>query len=142
MFYNEVPKPMWWRFGGNLHEETRDEVLYSFTNADQPTHIMFGMDTTTPEGRAAFKKEWDAISELTPEIIKKDQIRYPHEIAKPVSNEAHFQRIWGYYRDHTLRNAISNSVSTGAVTQAEADSAVKFLGGRHTLSVFNYCLAK
>ena len=44
----------------------------------------------TSKGRAAFKKEWDAISELTPEIIKKDQIRYPHEIAKPVTNEAHF----------------------------------------------------
>jgi len=51
---------------------------------------MFGLDTTTPEGRAAFKKEWDAIAELTPEIIKQEDIIYPHEIAKPVSNEAHF----------------------------------------------------
>jgi len=37
MFYNEVPKPMWWRYGGNMNEDTKDEALYSFTNADQPT---------------------------------------------------------------------------------------------------------
>jgi len=90
LYYNEVPKPMWWRHGGHLHEDTKNELLYSFTHANQDSNLVFGMDTTTEEGRAAFKKEWDAISELTPEIIKKDQIRYPHEIAKPVSNEAHF----------------------------------------------------
>lgn len=30
------------------------------------------------------------MADLTPEIIKKDQIRYPHEIAKPITTEAHF----------------------------------------------------
>jgi hypothetical protein len=30
------------------------------------------MDTTTPEGREQFKKEWDTACEMVPELISKD----------------------------------------------------------------------
>ena len=59
---------------------------------------MFGLDTTTPEGKAAFKKEFDAMCELCPELIKKEDLIFPHEMAPEISNEPHFQRVWQFYR--------------------------------------------
>jgi len=37
------------------------------------------MDTTTPEGRAAFKREYETLCELAPEILKKENLVFPHE---------------------------------------------------------------
>jgi len=52
------------------------------------------MDTNTVEGREAFKAEYEALAELAPEIIKKDEMIYPHEMAPQISSEPHFQRTW------------------------------------------------
>jgi len=41
---------------------------------------MFGIDTTTEEGREQFKKEWDALCEATPELLSKDDVVFPHEL--------------------------------------------------------------
>jgi hypothetical protein len=60
LFYNEVPKPTWFRYNGHLDNE--DEVLYSFTRANQDQALAFNFDTSTEEGRAAFKAEYDAIA--------------------------------------------------------------------------------
>jgi hypothetical protein len=49
LFYNEVPHPTWFRHNGHL--DNPEEVLYSFTNGDQEQQIIFGIDTTTEEGR-------------------------------------------------------------------------------------------
>ena len=57
LFYNEVPNPTWFRYGGHL--DNPDRTLYSFKDADQEQQLMFGVDTTTPEGRDHFKKEWE-----------------------------------------------------------------------------------
>ena len=62
--------------------------------ADQDRKIIFGMDTTTPEGRAEFKREYDILCELAPEIIKKEDMVFPHEMAPYISAEPHFQRVW------------------------------------------------
>lgn len=35
LFYNEVPEPWWHRHQGHMDIDQRDELLYSFTNADQ-----------------------------------------------------------------------------------------------------------
>lgn len=45
LFYNEVPNPTWFRYGGHL--DTIDKTLYSFTHADQNAPVVFGIDTTT-----------------------------------------------------------------------------------------------
>lgn len=37
------------------------------------------MDTSTEEGREQFRKEWDAMCELTPELLKKEDLVFPHE---------------------------------------------------------------
>jgi len=92
LFYNEVPHPTWFRHNG--HFDNPEENLYSFTQANQDQQIVFGIDTTTEEGRAQFKAEYDALQQLAPEIIKKEEFQYPHEMGKIVSNEPHYQRIW------------------------------------------------
>ncbi len=82
-FYNEVPKMSWRRNKGHLLDEEndaeRDRVLYSFTHANQDQHIMFGMDSRTPEGQEAFRAEYEKLCELAPEIIKKEDMIMPHE---------------------------------------------------------------
>lgn len=36
-------------------DKERDRVLHSFTHSDQDQQMTFGIDTTTAEGREAFK---------------------------------------------------------------------------------------
>jgi hypothetical protein len=97
LYFNEVPEPWWHRHQGHFDVENRDEILYSFTHADQESPIDFGIDTTTEEGRAQFKLEYDAISQMCPEIIKPDEMLFPHEMPRQVTKEAHFQRVWKHY---------------------------------------------
>lgn len=48
-FYNEKPKPAYWRHGGTLEDPERH--LFSFTEADQGREDLFGFDNSTPEGQ-------------------------------------------------------------------------------------------
>lgn len=118
-----------------MDEDLKDELLYSFTNADQEAPINFGIDTTTEEGRAQFKAEYDAIAQMTPEMISSEAMLFPHEMPRQVSQEAHFQRIWRFYREFSLRNAVADAVNGGRVSQQDADSAFRFLGTGRSLSV-------
>jgi hypothetical protein len=101
LFYNEVPKPRWDRLGGHLTDP--DRTLYSFTHANQDTPLIFNIDTTTAEGREEFKKEWDAAAEMVPELISKEDLVYPHEMPKYISDEPHFRRVWQHYREHIFK---------------------------------------
>ena len=140
LFYNEVPHPTWLRHNGHL--DNPEEVLYSFTGGDQDQQVVFGIDTSTEEGRALFKKEYEALHEMAPELIKMEDFQYPHEMGKWISKEPHFQRIWQYYRDHSLKAKISNAVETGKITAEDMATAVKFLGGNKNLSVTQFGMAK
>lgn len=135
LYFNEVPEPWWHRHQGHMDVENRDELLYSFTHGDGEQEINFGIDTTTEEGRIRFKAEYDAISQMAPEIIKPEAMLFPHEFPKRVPQEAHFQRVWQHYREYSLRSAISDAVNGGRLTQGDADSALRFLSGGRTLSV-------
>ena len=59
LFFNEVPQERWLRDGGHL--DNKDKYIYSFKHGDQDEPFLFGIDTTTEEGRAEFKKEWDSM---------------------------------------------------------------------------------
>jgi len=48
------------------------------------------MDTSTPEGAKAFRDEYEVLCELAPEIVKKEDIVFPHEMPPVISNEPHF----------------------------------------------------
>ena len=79
---------------------------------------------------------------LTPEIIKKEDFMFPHEMGAQISTEPYFQRLWKYYREHTLKQQIELAVSEGSVSAADAEAAQRLLGARHHLSVTSYVLAK
>jgi hypothetical protein len=74
---------------------------------------MFGMDTTTPEGRELFEKEYYALAEMAPEIVKKDEIVYPHMIQNQINEEPHFQRLWRTYQCFTLKEKAKSAVDAG-----------------------------
>jgi len=146
LFYNEVPQPTWARYGGHMlenneNERERDRLLYSFTHADQDRRITFGMDTTTPEGQAEFRAEYDALCEMAPEIVKKEDFVYPHELPPQVSTEPHFQRVWQLYRDHKLRSALAKAEEQGAISSEDSAAAQEFIGMSGETSVTIYILA-
>jgi hypothetical protein len=141
LFYNEVPEPMWIRHQG--HIQNKDEELYSFTHANQDTPLMFGMDTSTPEGRELFEKEYYALAEMAPEIVKKDEIVYPHMIANQISEEPHFQRLWRTYQCYTLKEKAKTAVDEGKISNEDMVAAGKFLGAKGSqMSVSSYVYAK
>jgi len=79
---------------------------------------------------------------MTPEIVTKEDFLYPHEMGAQISTEPYFQRLWKYYREHTLKQQIELAVSDGAVSADDAAAAQRLLGARHHLSVSAFVLAK
>lgn len=141
LFYNEIPQPLWMRQGG--HMDNLDEELYSFTKANQDTPLLFGMDTTTEEGRKLFEQEYYALAEMVPEIVKKDEIIYPHQINKEINQEAHFQRLWKIYQAYTLKDNVKKAVDSGKVSNEDMVAAGKFFGAKGSqMSVANYVYTK
>lgn len=140
LYYNEVPNPTWYRHGGHL--ENKEDALWSFTHGDSETPMLFGIDTTTPEGREAFKKEWEIMHKIAPEIVKKETFVFPHEIRDSIPTEPHFQRMWKFYQKHTMLEALDKVVAEGHLSQEDSDAAVKFFGGRKSLSIISFVLGK
>jgi hypothetical protein len=126
LFYNEVPKPNWFRYGG--HVDSLEKDVYSFTHADQEHKFVFGIDTTTPEGRAQFKKEWETLSQLAPELLSKDDLVYPHEFHSTPTNEPHFRRVWQHYREHMFRVRLNQLLEQGEVSESDLKSLQKVCG--------------
>ena len=130
LFYNEVPKPTWFRYGGHL--DNPEKTLHSFTNADQEHKFVFGIDTTTPEGREQFKKEWETACQLVPELISKEDMVYPHEQQPILTQEPHFRRVWQHYREHMFKLRFAYLVQEGKISESDAASFrnyVDFNGG-------------
>lgn len=100
------------------------------------------MDTTTPEGQAEFKAEYEALCEMAPEIVKKEDFIFPHELAPQVSTEPHFQRVWQLYRDDKLRQAFAKAEEQGAISSDDAQNATNFIGLSGIPSVDIFILAK
>jgi hypothetical protein len=147
LFYNEKPQPLWWRHGGHFLEnpdsdKERDRVLHSFTYADQDKQVVFGMDTSTPEGRAAFQAEYEVLCDLAPEIMSRENMVFPHEMAPRISTEPHFRRVWQCYREHYLRMRLALAIENGDVTQDDANTMSRFVGLAGTPSFNIYILAR
>ena len=93
---------------------------------------MFGIDTTTPEGREQFKKEWETACQLVPELISKEDMVYPHEAQPLLSEEPHFRRVWQHYREHLFKLRFAYLVQEGKISESDAASFrnyVDFNGG-------------
>jgi hypothetical protein len=98
------------------------------------------MDTTTPEGRAAFEAEWNRLCEMTPELIKKDDLVFPHEHQQYVSNEPHFKRVWQHYRDFVFKMNISHLVEEGEISESDVELSSSFLKNNMTTAVATWVL--
>jgi hypothetical protein len=114
LFYNEVPKTRWDRLGGHLDEP--EKFVYSFTHGNQDHPMIYNIDTSTPEGREEFKKEWYALCEMAPELLSKEDLVYPHEQPKYLPDEPHFRRVWQHYREHIFRYRYSYLVEEGQIS--------------------------
>ena len=143
LFYNEIPAPTRWRYGGHMlnkadDDKERDRLLWSFTHADQDRKVIFGMDTTTPEGRATFKREYETLCELAPEILKKENLIFPHEQSPQISNEPHFMRVWQHYREHIFRLRFARQIEAGDIKAEDAATFSKWVGmtGHPTFSIY------
>ena len=143
LFYNEVPQPTWWRHGGHMLEDkdddkARDKMLHSFTYSDQERGVYFGINTATEEGREQFRQEYMALSEMAPEIIKKENLIFPHEMGPAITNEPHFRRVWQHYREHMFKLRFAQLVKQGEISEADADAFRKFVGptGQSSFSVY------
>jgi hypothetical protein len=138
LFYNEVPKPTWFRYGGHLDDLEKN--VYSFTYGDQDPKFIFGIDTTTPEGREEFKKEWDTMTKLVPELISKEDMIYPHEAPHSIPNEPHYLRVWQHYREHMFKLRVAYLIEEGQISKEDADAFVKFTSLHHqpTFNLYLY----
>lgn len=126
-FYNEVPKPTWYRHGGHLDEE--EKALYSFKYGDQHYEDVLGFDVSTEEGRQAFQAEVDRWAEMTPEIAEAyDNFSVEGDVANKeyISTEPHFQRALAHYRKFAIEQTISQAIDKGDLEEGDAEAAKQF----------------
>ena len=103
---------------------------------------MFGMDTRTPEGAAAFKAEYETLCELAPEIIKKEDMVMPHEQPPRLPDEPHFQRVWQHYREYTFKLRFAEKVEAGIISEEDAANFTRFVGSVNHPTFSLFILAK
>ena len=100
------------------------------------------MDTRTPEGAAAFKREYETLCDLAPEIIKREDMVLPHELPPRLPDEPHFQRVWQFYRQHVLKLSFDGAVESGAISQDDANKFTQFVGMTNTPTFSLFILAR
>jgi hypothetical protein len=67
------------------------------------------------------------MAEMVPELLSKDDIVYPHEHQRILSDEPHFRRVWQFYREHIFKLRFCNLVEAGDITQEEANAFKSFI---------------
>jgi hypothetical protein len=77
---------------------------------------MFGFDTTTQDGRDQFAKEWETACAIVPELISKEDMVYPHEYQRYISQEPYFRRIWQLYREHIFKLRYAYLIKDGQIS--------------------------
>lgn len=91
-FYNEVPNPQIYRYGGHL--DAPEKVLYSFKDADQHSHNPFGVDPNSPQGKEKLVEILEFWRKMAPELFNE----VVPELKQYVSKEPNFRRVWHHYR--------------------------------------------
>ena len=119
-------------FQNEEDEKERFKTLQSFTYANQDQPMLFGMDTTTEEGRKAFKAEYEALCEMAPEVMRKEDLVFPHEMPAFVPNEPHFMRVWQHYREHVFKNLLAKASESGKISADDHAKFNRFIGMSNT----------
>jgi len=79
---------------------------------------------------------------MAPELMRKEHLVYPHEMPAHVPDEPHFRRVWQHYREYVFRNAVSDAVVAGKITEADRAAFDKFVGLSKTPSFNLFILAQ
>ena len=104
--------------------------------------MMFGLDTRSPEGQEAFRREYETLAELAPEIVKKEDFMFPHEMPPKLSEEPHFQRVWQHYREHMFKCRFADLVEQGKISEDDAAKFTSFVGMTNHPTFSLFILAK
>ena len=100
--------------------------------------MIFGIDTTTEDGRAQFRQEYETLCQLAPEIVKKADLVFPHEMAPHISTEPHFRRVWQHYREHMFRLHFAMLVESKVISEKDANTFTRWIdmNGQPSFSVY------
>jgi len=100
------------------------------------------MDTKTEEGREQFRAEYMALAEMAPEMVKKENMIFPHEQGPQITQEPHFRRVWQHYREHMFKLRFAQLVESGEISASDAQNFHAFIGPTNQ-SCFNvYIMAR
>lgn len=139
-FYNEVPNPAIWRHGGRL--ENKEKVLYSFKYADQDSEDLFGFDTSNPEGREQLKEEVRRWKAMCPEVFREFEVDDNYETKPYLSEEPHFKRVWGHYRQFQFNSRVHYLIEQGDLSVEDIRKAKPFFDANGLPSASMYSLAQ
>lgn len=91
IFYNEDPKPTFYRYKGRF-EETDKDRLHSFKDADQEFDLkeIFGADPSTPEGQQRLKDIFAVWNEAMPWLYEDHCKAYDFGVKEFRSDEPNF----------------------------------------------------
>lgn len=103
---------------------------------------MFGLDTTTEAGRKQFREDYEALAEMAPEIVKKEELVFPNEMPKFVPDEPHFMRVWQHYREHVFKNVLAEACDSGKISHDDHAKFNRFVGMSKTPSFNIFILAQ
>jgi len=78
---------------------------------------------------------------MAPDLVKKDQLVFPHEMPAFVPDEPHFRRVWQHYREHVFRNTLAAACKAGKITEADHAAFDRFVGLSKTPSFNLFILA-
>jgi len=79
---------------------------------------------------------------MYPEMMKKEDICFPHELAPKLVNEPHFLRVWQHYREHIFKLRLAELVDAEGISKEDADAFRRFCGGQDTPAFHMFILAK
>lgn len=128
-FYNEVPKPTYWRYGGHLEDPEKN--LFSFNYADQGSEDLLGFDLTTPEGQKFMRDEIKFWKTITPEMMEKFPDEPEEYEATPyLSTEPHYRRVWNHYRQFQFKTRIEHLIENGDLEADDVSRASKFFDSK------------
>lgn len=102
---------------------------------------MFGIDTTTEEGRRQFKEEFDALAEMAPDLVKKEMFVFPHELPAAMPDEPHYRRVVQHYREYVFRSLVDFACKAGKFSEAERAAFDRFVALSNTPALNLFILA-
>jgi len=56
---------------------------------------------------------------MAPELIKKSDLVFPHEMPAFTPDEPHFRRVWQHYREYVFSQTLNEACKSGKISEAD-----------------------